>query len=75
MPSLFSGLPAVRPPKLRSTMKAVTLSRPSTSVCANTVKISAHPPLEIQILDPLRMKLGAGQAAPERVGSGPRPRP
>mmetsp|Transcript_53444 Transcript_53444/g.134320 ORF Transcript_53444/g.134320 Transcript_53444/m.134320 type:complete len:209 (-) Transcript_53444:464-1090(-) len=60
IPILFSGGPFVTPPKPRSTMKAVTLSFISpvfsslTLVCANTVKISAMPPLLIQILLPFK---------------------
>lgn len=53
MPSLSSGLPLVMPPKALSTMKADILSfftpSTSTSVLANTVMMSAIPPLEIQI--------------------------
>lgn len=62
MPIFFSGGPCVTPPKPRSTMKAVTLSRicpvfsSFTCVCANTVNTSAMPPLLIQILEPLRTK-------------------
>jgi len=63
MPIFFSGGPLVTPPKDLSTMKAVTLSfflpglsLSSTSVWANTVKISAKPPLEIQSFPPFRMK-------------------
>eukprot|EP01137_Pigoraptor_chileana_P030674 Opistho-2@17497 len=62
MPILSSGLPLVSPPNARSTMKAVTLSFLSpvtgstTIVRANTVNISAMPPLLIQILLPLRRK-------------------
>lgn len=53
MPSLSSGFPWVTPPKSRSTMKAVILSftcpsLSTISVLANTVKILARPPLEIQ---------------------------
>lgn len=53
MPNLSSGFPWVTPPKSRSTMNAVILSftcpsLSTTSVLANTVKILAMPPLEIQ---------------------------
>lgn len=53
MPSLSSGFPWVTPPKSLSTMKAVILSftcpsLSTTSVLANTVKMLARPPLEIQ---------------------------
>ncbi len=55
MPSLSSGLPLVTPPNALSTMKAVILSffwpsLSTTSVLANTVMMSAQPPLEIQNL-------------------------
>jgi len=53
MPNLSSGFPLVTPPKSRSTMKAVILSfscpsLSTTSVLANTVKILARPPFDIQ---------------------------
>lgn len=55
IPIFFSGGPLETPPKPRSTMNAVTLSRflpvlgSWTSVWAKTVRISAIPPLEIHI--------------------------
>lgn len=53
MPNLSSGFPWVTPPKSRSTMNAVILSfscpsLSTTSVLANTVKIWARPPFDIQ---------------------------
>lgn len=53
MPNLSSGLPFVIPPKFLSTINAVILSftelsASATWVFANTVKISASPPLVIQ---------------------------
>ncbi|TGZ54207.1 UDP-glucuronosyltransferase 1-9 [Temnothorax longispinosus] len=60
MPIFFSGGPLVTPPNPLSTMKAVTLSFVSPvfgsliGICANTVMTSAMPPLDIQILLPLR---------------------
>lgn len=61
MPSLSSGAPLVTPPNALSTMNAVILSffcpsLSTTSVRAKTVKISASPPLEIQIWAKCRMK-------------------
>ena len=57
------NLPCETPPKALSTMKAVTLSvfspvlGSTTGVWAKTVKISAMPPLEIQILDPFKIQV------------------
>src|SRR6478609_2366644 len=69
MPSLCSSGPDLTP-KPRSTRNAVMRSlRPpsrSTSVCANTVKKSAMPPLVIQILLPSRTKLPSGCAHADR---------
>mmetsp|Transcript_600 Transcript_600/g.1858 ORF Transcript_600/g.1858 Transcript_600/m.1858 type:complete len:258 (+) Transcript_600:909-1682(+) len=59
MPIFFSGAPDVTPAIDRSTMNAVMwflvgLAGSAVSgVAANTVKTSAMPPFEIQILDPL----------------------